>query len=55
MDKNVQAEWAEVHELEESISFARTKNWLKLQFESNCVNLVNRLNRTKADFSTMGY
>ncbi|MBA0816384.1 hypothetical protein Gohar_001050 [Gossypium harknessii] len=55
MNKNVKGEWAELHALEESISFARTKNWLKLEFESNCVSLVNQLNRTKADFSTMGH
>ncbi|MBA0597709.1 hypothetical protein Gorai_007508 [Gossypium raimondii] len=54
-DKNVQAEWAELHVLEESISFARTKNWLMLEFESNCISLVNRLTRMKADFSTMGH
>ncbi|MBA0707999.1 hypothetical protein Golax_019995, partial [Gossypium laxum] len=55
IDKNVQAEWAEVHALEESINFAMTKNWLKLVFESDCVSLVNQLNRTKANFSTMGH
>ncbi|MBA0702112.1 hypothetical protein Goari_022061, partial [Gossypium aridum] len=55
IDKNVQAEWAEVHTLEESINFAMTKNWLKLRFESDCVSLVNQLNRMKADFSTMGH
>lgn len=54
-DKNVQAEWAELHVLEESISFARTKNWLRLEFESDCVSLVNQLTRMKADFSTMGH
>lgn len=45
LEKNVQAEWAELHALEESIRFARTKNWLKLEFEADCVSLVNRLNR----------
>ncbi|MBA0661886.1 hypothetical protein Goklo_006116 [Gossypium klotzschianum] len=55
MDKNVQAKWAELHVLEESISFARTKNWLRLEFESDYVSLMNRLTRMKADFSTMGH
>lgn len=54
-DKNVQAEWAELHALEESISFAQKKIWLKLKFESNYISLVNRLNRTKANFSTMSH
>ncbi|KAK5812336.1 hypothetical protein PVK06_027765 [Gossypium arboreum] len=54
-DKNVQAEWAELYALKESMSFARAKNWPKLEFESDCISLVNRLNRTKAEFSTMGY
>ncbi|MBA0602825.1 hypothetical protein Gorai_002992 [Gossypium raimondii] len=39
MDKNVKGEWAELHALEESISFARTKKLLKLEFESDYVNL----------------
>ncbi|KAG8497033.1 hypothetical protein CXB51_008257 [Gossypium anomalum] len=47
LEKNVQAEWAELHALEESISFAQAKNWTKLVFESNCMSLVNRLNKTK--------
>ncbi|MBA0602851.1 hypothetical protein Gorai_003017, partial [Gossypium raimondii] len=55
LEKNVQAEWAELHALEESIRFARTKNWLKLEFEADCVSLVNPLNRPKADFSTIGH
>lgn len=55
LEKNVQAEWAELHALEESISFAQTKNWTKLVFESDCVGLINRLNKTKVDFSTMGH
>ncbi|KAG8499217.1 hypothetical protein CXB51_005653 [Gossypium anomalum] len=55
LEKNVQAEWAELHALEESFNFARTRNWLKLEFEFDCVSLVNWLNRMKADFSTMGY
>ncbi|KAK5843388.1 hypothetical protein PVK06_005844 [Gossypium arboreum] len=55
LEKNVQAEWAELHTLEKSFSFVRTRNWLKLEFESDCISLVNRLNRMKVDFSTMGY
>ncbi|MBA0843757.1 hypothetical protein Goarm_000917 [Gossypium armourianum] len=55
LEKNVQAEWVEMHALEESIRFARTKNWLNLEFEADCVSFVNRLNRPKANFSTMGH
>ncbi|MBA0702464.1 hypothetical protein Goari_022032, partial [Gossypium aridum] len=55
MDRNVQVEWAELHALGESINLTRTKNWLKLEFEYDCASLVNRLNRTKVDFSTMGH
>ncbi|KAK5811856.1 hypothetical protein PVK06_027235 [Gossypium arboreum] len=55
LKKNVQAEWAELHALEESISFAVTKNWDKLIFESDCVSLINQLNKAKVDRSTMGY
>ncbi|KAG8498658.1 hypothetical protein CXB51_004994 [Gossypium anomalum] len=55
LEKNVQAEWAELHALEESIKFAQTKNWTKLIFESDCVSLINRLNKANVDLSTMGY
>ncbi|KAK5845660.1 hypothetical protein PVK06_001861 [Gossypium arboreum] len=55
LEKNVQAEWAEFHALVESLNFARTKNWRKLEFESDCVSLVNRLNKMNVDFSTMGH
>ncbi|KAK5784465.1 hypothetical protein PVK06_038989 [Gossypium arboreum] len=53
--QNVQTEWAEFHALVESFKFARSRNWLKLEFETDCASLVNRLNRRWADLSTMGY
>ncbi|MBA0562617.1 hypothetical protein Golob_007648 [Gossypium lobatum] len=55
LDKNVQAEWAKLYALEESINLARAKNWLRLEFESDYASLVNRLSKTNVDFSTMGY
>ncbi|MBA0688485.1 hypothetical protein Goari_006269 [Gossypium aridum] len=55
LDRNVQAEWAKLYVLEESINLARAKNWLRLEFESNYASLVNRLSKTNVDFSTMGY
>ncbi|KAK5811784.1 hypothetical protein PVK06_027156 [Gossypium arboreum] len=53
--QNVQAEWAEFHVLVESFKFARSRNWLKLEIETDCASLVNRLNRRWVDLSTMGY
>ncbi|PPR88587.1 hypothetical protein GOBAR_AA32100 [Gossypium barbadense] len=37
--QNVQAEWAEFHALVESFKFVRSRNWLKLEFETDCASL----------------
>lgn len=55
LEKKVQAECAELHAPEESIIFAQTKSWTKLIFESDCVGFINRLNKIKIDYSTMGH
>ncbi|KAG8493008.1 hypothetical protein CXB51_012636 [Gossypium anomalum] len=55
MEKKVQAECTELHALEESINFAQNRNWTKLIFELDCVGLINWLNKTKIDCSTMGH
>ncbi|MBA0832464.1 hypothetical protein Goarm_016853, partial [Gossypium armourianum] len=41
--------------LAESLELAREKRWLKLELESDCANLVNRLKRARVDFSTYGF
>ncbi|MBA0845901.1 hypothetical protein Goarm_022484, partial [Gossypium armourianum] len=41
--------------LAESLELAREKRWLKLELESECANLVNRLKRAHVDFSTYGF
>lgn len=55
LDKDLQIEWAELQLLEENIKFARTNNWTKLDFESDCVSLVNRFNKMNTDITTLGY
>ncbi|KAK5835931.1 hypothetical protein PVK06_011649 [Gossypium arboreum] len=55
MEKEMQIEWAELLALEESINFARSKSWSKLEFKTNCVSLVNRFNRRNADLRTLGH
>ncbi|MBA0841063.1 hypothetical protein Goarm_003581, partial [Gossypium armourianum] len=37
------------------LELAREKRWLKLELESDCANLVNRLKRTRVDYSTYGF
>ncbi|KAH1114017.1 hypothetical protein J1N35_007395 [Gossypium stocksii] len=54
LEKKVQAEWAELYALEECINFTRTKRWPKLEIETDCVSLVNRINGACVDFSTIG-
>ncbi|MBA0798371.1 hypothetical protein Gohar_008964 [Gossypium harknessii] len=49
LDFNAKAEWAELQVLAESMELARAKRWLKLDFESDYVNLVNRLKRAVAE------
>ncbi|MBA0548279.1 hypothetical protein Golob_019387, partial [Gossypium lobatum] len=48
-------EWAELVAVIEGLELAREKSWLKLDLESDCANLVNRLKRTRVDYSTYGY
>ncbi|MBA0867739.1 hypothetical protein Goshw_003518 [Gossypium schwendimanii] len=55
LEINAGAEWAEMQALTESMELAREKRWLKLEFESDCANLVNRLKREHVDFSTLGF
>ncbi|MBA0596510.1 hypothetical protein Gorai_013327, partial [Gossypium raimondii] len=37
------------------MELAREKNWLKLDLESDCANLVNRLKKAHVDYSTLGF
>ncbi|KAH1038582.1 hypothetical protein J1N35_040325 [Gossypium stocksii] len=55
LEKKVQAEWAELYTLEECMKFAQTKRWPKLEIETDCVSLVNRINGKSVDFSTIGF
>ncbi|KAK5830124.1 hypothetical protein PVK06_013918 [Gossypium arboreum] len=55
LEKKVYDECAELHALEESITFTQTRSWPKLIFESDSVGLINRLNKTKIDYSTTGH
>ncbi|MBA0736589.1 hypothetical protein Gogos_010125, partial [Gossypium gossypioides] len=55
MENHAGAEWAELQALAESVELALEKRWLKLELESDCTNLVNRLKKARADFSTYGF
>ncbi|MBA0875914.1 hypothetical protein Goshw_023307, partial [Gossypium schwendimanii] len=52
---NARAEWTEMQALTEGMELAQEKRWLKLELESDCANLVNRLKRAHVDFSTLGF
>ncbi|MBA0694482.1 hypothetical protein Goari_004766 [Gossypium aridum] len=55
LEINAGAEWAEMQVLTESMELAQEKRWLKLEFDSDCANLVNRLKRVHVDFLTLGF
>ncbi|MBA0577179.1 hypothetical protein Golob_027484, partial [Gossypium lobatum] len=45
LNRNYNAEWVELYALEESIKLARENTWVRLEFESDCASLINRLRR----------
>lgn len=55
MDKEVQIDWTEMLALEESIYFAQSKGWNKMELETDCANLVNRYNKRDSDLTTFGH
>ncbi|MFQ6646750.1 hypothetical protein Gotur_019069, partial [Gossypium turneri] len=55
VNKDLNAEWAEVQALEESIKFARNNNWKVVMLESDCANLVNQFNSRQKDLTVLGY
>ncbi|MBA0605352.1 hypothetical protein Godav_017938 [Gossypium davidsonii] len=55
LNRNYNAEWAELYALEESINLARDNSWARVEFESDCASLVNRLRRPNVDLSTFGH
>ncbi|MBA0784743.1 hypothetical protein Gotri_025768, partial [Gossypium trilobum] len=48
-------EWVEMHAMEESINYARSKNWKCVTVESDCASIVNRFNSRKEDLTLMGH
>ncbi|MBA0770460.1 hypothetical protein Gotri_019093 [Gossypium trilobum] len=55
VNKEMQIEWAELLAMEESIKFARSKNWKIVELESDCASLVNRFNRRQEDLTMLGH
>ncbi|MBA0669638.1 hypothetical protein Goklo_024759 [Gossypium klotzschianum] len=55
LENQTGAEWAELQAFAESVELVREKRWLKVELESDCANLVNRLNKARVDFSSYGY
>lgn len=41
LENKTGAEWAELQAFAESVELVREKRWLKVELESDCVNLVN--------------
>ncbi|MBA0684772.1 hypothetical protein Goari_026335 [Gossypium aridum] len=48
-------EWTEMHAMEVSIKYARSKNWKCVAIESDCTSIVNRFNSSKEDLTLMSY
>ncbi|XP_012442051.2 uncharacterized protein LOC105767072 [Gossypium raimondii] len=55
LNRSYSAEWAEFYALEESVNLAKENLWARVDFESDCASLVNRLRRPNVDLSTLGY
>ncbi|KAA3469415.1 reverse transcriptase [Gossypium australe] len=53
--KNMDVLWEEMTALKESINFACTNNWDKVQIETDCASLVNRFKKRKEDVTNLGY
>ncbi|MBA0861880.1 hypothetical protein Goshw_002073 [Gossypium schwendimanii] len=55
VNKDVHIELVELQAMEESIKFARSKNWKNVDLESDCASLVNRFNRRQEDLTMLGH
>ncbi|XP_016679240.1 uncharacterized protein [Gossypium hirsutum] len=55
IDKVSSIEWAEMYALDESIKYARSKNWKYVSVESDCASIVNRFNSRKEDLTLIGH
>ncbi|MBA0818561.1 hypothetical protein Gohar_028334 [Gossypium harknessii] len=55
VNKELHTEWAELQAMEESIYFARSKNWNSVKLESDCASLVNRFNCRQEDLTMLGH
>ncbi|MBA0654146.1 hypothetical protein Goklo_021216, partial [Gossypium klotzschianum] len=55
IDMDMHAEWAELKALEESLNFTRAFNFHKVQFETDCVSLLNRINKRGQDITLLRY
>ncbi|MBA0579573.1 hypothetical protein Gorai_021825 [Gossypium raimondii] len=55
IDTNMQIEWVELKAFEESLNFARSLNFPNLVFETNCISLVNRINKRGQNITLLGH
>lgn len=55
VNKELHTEWAELQAMEESIYFARSKNWNSVELESDYASLVNRFNCRQEDLTMLGH
>ncbi|MFQ6629462.1 hypothetical protein Gotur_007532, partial [Gossypium turneri] len=54
-DRVVNSEWAELDALIGGISFARSLNLNKVNFEMDCTSVVNRVRKARADITFLGH
>lgn len=55
VDKEGRSEWVELMALEESIYFARSKRWNKVDLKTDYVSLVNHFNNRDINLTTFGH
>ncbi|KAA3453399.1 Transcription factor TFIIIB component B'' [Gossypium australe] len=55
LKKVLNAEWAEIKAMEESISYTRLKGWNRVVLETDCASIVNRFNKRIVDLTVMGH
>ncbi|KAK5802894.1 hypothetical protein PVK06_030523 [Gossypium arboreum] len=55
VDKEGRSEWVELMALEESIYFARSKRWNKVDLKTDYVSLVNHFINRDIDLTTFGH
>ncbi|KAA3487519.1 Transcription factor TFIIIB component B'' [Gossypium australe] len=55
IDTDIQVEWEKLKVFEESLNFATSLNFPNLVFKTNCISLINRINKRGQDITLLGH